>query len=95
VYLKVAIAIAVFVLMAWPAAAEMRVALVIGNSNYRALGTLANPSNDAKLLASTLRSAGFMLIGEGPQLDLDERGFERVVESLGGELSAGDVAVFF
>ena len=94
-YLKVAIALASFVLIAWPAAAEKRVALVVGNSHYRSLGTLANPSNDAKLLASTLRSVGFTLIGEGAQLDLDKRGFERVVESFGGELSAGDVAVFF
>ena len=81
-YLKIAVAIVSLVMMAWPAAAEKRVALVIGNSNYRALGTLANPSNDAKLLASTLRTVGFMLIGEGAQLDLDKRGFR----ARGGEL---------
>ena len=77
------------------AEAEKRVALVVGNSHYRSLGTLANPSDDAKLLASTQRSVGFTLTSEGAQLDLDKHGFERVVESFGGELSAGDVAVFF
>ena len=94
-YLKVAVAILSLAMTAWPAAAEKRVALVVGNSNYRALGTLANPSNDAKLLASTLRSVGFTLVGEAAQLDLDKRGLERVVEDFGGELSVGDVAVFF
>jgi uncharacterized caspase-like protein len=77
------------------AAAERRVALVIGNADYKSVGALANPGNDARLLADALRSVGFMLVGEGAQLNLDKRGFERAIETFGGELSSGDVALFF
>lgn len=41
-----------------PAQAEPRFALVIGNSNYQ-VGRLANPKNDARLIASTLHQLGF------------------------------------
>ncbi len=36
-----------------------RVALVIGNSRYRAVGALTNPENDASAIASSLRNIGF------------------------------------
>ena len=36
-----------------------RVALVIGNSNYRNVPALVNPARDAELFAQTLRSVGF------------------------------------
>ena len=39
--------------------AEKRVALVMGNSNYDKAARLPNPTNDAALIAETLRSAGF------------------------------------
>ena len=77
------------------AVAEHRVALAIGNADYKSIGTLANPGNNARLLAGTLRSVAFTLVGEGAQLNLDKRGFERAVEVFGGELSPGDVALFF
>jgi hypothetical protein len=41
-----------------PAFAEKRVALIIGNSGYE-VARLANPANDAALVADTLKSAGF------------------------------------
>jgi uncharacterized caspase-like protein len=41
------------------ALADGRVALVIGNSAYAGLGALANPKDDAALVAATLRSEGF------------------------------------
>jgi len=40
------------------AAAAARVALVIGNANYK-VGELKNPVNDAKAVANTLRGLGF------------------------------------
>ena len=43
------------------AAAQPRVALVIGNSAY-AEAPLANPANDARLMALTLRGLGFDVI---------------------------------
>jgi uncharacterized caspase-like protein len=42
-----------------PAFAEKRVALVIGNSNYEKVARLGNPTNDAGLMADTLKTAGF------------------------------------
>ncbi len=45
------------------AAAEKRVALVIGNSAYQNVTRLDNPRNDAALMAETLASLGFTLIG--------------------------------
>jgi hypothetical protein len=41
-----------------PALAEARLALVIGNSAYK-VGALANPRNDAALMADSLREVGF------------------------------------
>jgi hypothetical protein len=40
-------------------AAEVRLALVIGNSNYRSVTKLPNPGNDAKAVAEDLKSANF------------------------------------
>jgi len=42
-----------------PAAAEKRVALVIGNGAYQKVGKLANPANDAIAVADMLKAAGF------------------------------------
>lgn len=43
-------------------AAEKRIALVIGNSNYKASGNLlSNPVNDAELMSRTLTSVGFQV----------------------------------
>jgi hypothetical protein len=41
---------------------EHRVALVIGNGNYLALGRLKNPSNDSTAMAETLRHVGFDVV---------------------------------
>jgi tetratricopeptide (TPR) repeat protein len=72
-----------------------RVALVIGNSNYRSVARLANPANDAKLMANALKSLGFELIGGGAQLDLDKAGFEAAVQSFGTQLQGADVGLFY
>ncbi|MGB9114622.1 caspase family protein [Bradyrhizobium sp.] len=50
------------------AASEKRLALVIGNASYKAKA-LANPVNDAALIAQTLQAAGFDVMGAR---DLDE-----------------------
>ena len=56
--------------------AEKRVALVIGNSAYRAVPALPNPAADARLMSDTLLSLGFFVVGGGAQLDLDKAGFD-------------------
>ena len=43
-----------------PAAlAETRMALVIGNSSYRSVAALPNPTNDATAITDVLKNAGF------------------------------------
>ena len=54
-------------------APEPRIALVIGNSSYKA-GSLATPANDAGLIAQTLTQAGFEVVGAR---DLDQEGLRR------------------
>jgi TPR repeat protein len=51
--------IAVALLLAGPAVASDRVALVIGMSAYQNVGTLENTANDARLIADTLTDIGF------------------------------------
>jgi hypothetical protein len=45
-------------LLAFPAATEKRVALVVGNSAYQNITRLENPRNDATLMADTLGGLG-------------------------------------
>ncbi len=72
-----------------------RIALVIGNGAYRSVDRLANPANDARLIARTLQSAGFTLIGGGPQIDLDKRHLDTAVQQFGRALVGADVALFY
>ncbi len=55
--------IIVLVLSSWfsftAASAESRLALVIGNSAYKAVPALPNPANDARAMTEFLKSAGF------------------------------------
>ncbi|MBY6089237.1 caspase domain-containing protein [Maritimibacter alkaliphilus] len=51
--------VTLFLAPALPARAEQRIALVVGNSDYEAVSPLANPSNDAALIAATLEGLGF------------------------------------
>ena len=44
------------------ALAENRVALVIGQSNYRAVVPLPNPANDAKAVSQMLTESGFEVL---------------------------------
>jgi len=59
-----------------PAANGVRLALVIGNGAYVNATALANPPNDATVVAKTLRDIGFDVI-EGT--NLDRAGMERLV----------------
>jgi hypothetical protein len=83
------------VFIASPAAAERRVALVVGNSAYQSVPRLDNPKNDALLVADTLGRLGFTLVGSGAQVDLDKSKFDSVVQSFGNQLIGADVALFY
>jgi len=90
--LRVLCVLAVAVFGALPASAEKRVALIIGNSAYQQAGTLANPVNDAKEMATALKDLGFVvLLG----LDLDKRAFDIKVRDFSRALADADTGVFF
>ena len=75
-----------------PAAAEKRVALVIGNSNYAQVPALPNPVNDANDIAAALKRAGFeVILG----IDVDKREFDTKVRNFADLLENADAAIFF
>lgn len=69
-----------------------RVALVIGNSKYVHAVALPNPANDAHLIASTLRNAGFEVI-EG--VDQDNAGMHSLISRFTEQSYDADLAVIF
>jgi hypothetical protein len=78
-----------------PAAAEKRVALVVGNSAYQSVSRLENPKNDALLVADTLKRLGFTLVGGQAQVELDKAGFDNAVQRFGSQSMGADVALFY
>ena len=79
-------------LFATPAAAERRVALVIGNGDYSSVPGLANPRADAEEMAAALRRLGFEVeLG----IDLDLQGMRRTVQAFARQLEGAEVALFF
>ncbi|MFZ0855037.1 MAG: caspase family protein [Hyphomicrobiaceae bacterium] len=79
-------------LIAGPAAAQKRVALVIGNSAYLNAAALANPANDASDIGEALKDTGFELI---LGLDLDKRGFDAKVREFSRLLPQAEAGVLF
>ena len=75
-----------------PARAETRVALVVGNSAYRAAAPLANPLNDARDVAAALKTAGFVVV---QALDADRAKLDAALRAFADKLSSADVALFF
>ena len=75
-----------------PAEAK-RVALVVGNGNYKSFNVLPNPVNDARLMEKALRESGFevTLI-----LDADQAQMKRAILDFGRSLRKGvDASMFF
>src|SRR5262245_36979148 len=75
-----------------PAAADKRVALVIGNSAYENVPKLTNPSNDASDIAAKLHGLGFEVV-EG--IDLGKRDMEKRIRDFSDRLSGADVGLFY
>lgn len=91
-----AIGILVFLLLGvMPCGAATHVALVVGNSDYQSVGKLANPANDARLVAETFQRLGFTLVGGAAQLDLDKPRFDQVIQAFSKQLLGAEVAVFY
>jgi formylglycine-generating enzyme required for sulfatase activity len=74
-----------------PAMKERRVALVIGNSDYRK-AHLNNPVNDARLIGQTLRSLGFE-VQERENLSRQE--MLDAMKMFGQQISNGGVGLFY
>jgi Caspase domain/Domain of unknown function (DUF4189) len=89
------VAISAFIGLTAPAAAEKRVALVIGNSAYQNVARLDNPRNDAALMGETLVGLGFTLVGGRAQLDLDKASMDIAVQNFGRQIQGADVALFY
>jgi uncharacterized caspase-like protein len=83
------------VVLARSASAASRVALVIGDADDRYVPRLSNPGNDARLIASTLGSLGFTLVGGGAQLDLDKAHFDQALRAFGHAIQGAEVALFY
>ena len=64
---------------------EQRVALVIGNSNYRNAPQLANPDHDAQSMAQFLNSAGFEVV---EATDLTQNDMIKVVQDFSARVQA-------
>ncbi len=74
------------------AAAQRRVALVVGNSAYQYAPKLDNPRNDATDMAAALKRFGFQVV-EG--YDLDKAAFDRKVRDFAVALQGASVGVLF
>lgn len=71
---------------------ERRVALVIGNSDYRSFGALANPANDAAAIARSLKGLGFEVTSG---INLDRDGMTRTIAQFLRNAANAKVAVLF
>jgi hypothetical protein len=72
--------------------AETRVALVIGNGQYRSVPALANPPSDAKDVAAELESVGFKVtLG----VDLDLAGMQRAIAEFSKAADNADVSLVY
>ena len=70
-----------------------RVALVIGNSNYASVGLLANPTNDAKAFAASLRRLDFGAVIEVHDATREQMG--TALKDFGDKADGAEWAVVF
>jgi uncharacterized caspase-like protein len=69
-----------------------RVALIIGNSDYKAMPTLQNPKNDAADIAAALKNLGFETV---LATDLDRTGMNNAIDRFSRIVPGADVAVVY
>jgi uncharacterized caspase-like protein len=81
------------VLSAGAASAERRVALIIGNSNYKNVQPLANPARDATAVAALFKKAGFEVVES--KLDLGNTAMRRTIREFTGTAKNADIAVVY
>lgn len=69
-----------------------RLAMVIGNSDYTSLGSLANPVNDARAMTNTLKDLDFDVM---EYENLNKKRMKRAIRDFGRKLKDYDVGLFF
>jgi hypothetical protein len=74
-------------------AADRRVALVVGNSNYSTVPQLPNPSRDANAVAKMFKDAGFQTIET--YLDVGNLDFKRAIRKFEDVAVDSDIAVLY
>src|ERR1700743_3977258 len=75
-----------------PAHAEKRVALVIGNNDYRNVPKLQKAVNDARTMGDTLKQLGFsVMVAE----NLNRQQFSQTLVAFDNSVGPGDTAFFF
>ncbi|WP_414642335.1 caspase family protein [Bradyrhizobium sp.] len=84
---------ALLILISQPALAEKRVALVLGNAAYQNVPPLANPVNDAALMADTLRRAGFDVVDSRKNLSALQT--RRALREFADKAADADIAVIY
>jgi hypothetical protein len=91
--LVLACAVAVsLIAAAAPAHAEKRVALVIGNNDYRNVPKLQKAVNDARTMGDTLKQLGFsVMVAE----NLNRQQFSQTLLAFDNSVGPGDTAFFF
>jgi hypothetical protein len=83
---------ALFVVLAAPAYAEKRVALVIGNNDYKNVPKLQKAVNDARTMGDTLKQLGFSVMVAENQ---NRQAFSESLLAFDKAVEAGDTAFFF
>jgi uncharacterized caspase-like protein len=84
---------AALLLMAEPALAEKRVALIIGNSAYQNVPALTNPVNDGAVMSATFKAAGFDVVDY--RHDLTARETRRALREFADAARNADIAVVY
>src|SRR5262249_8354930 len=78
--------------VAAPAHAEKRVALVIGNNDYRNVPKLQKAGNDARTMGDPLKQLGFnVMVAE----NLNRQQFSQTLLAFDNAVGVGDTAFFF
>ena len=84
--------VAAFAVSAVPAQAEKRVALVVGNNDYRNVPKLLKAVNDARTMGDTLKQLGFTVMVAENQ---NRQAFSQTLLAFDKAVDAGDTAFFF
>ncbi|MDO9298857.1 caspase family protein [Bradyrhizobium sp.] len=78
---------------AFPALADKRVALVIGNSAYQSAPKLSNPANDSEAMSGTFKAAGFDVVEFKRDLKASE--MRRALRDFSDTVRDADVAIIY